>query len=433
MRFQEWRFFIPLVLLAGQTCRGVVCLDTDDPQSRIRTPGDNSGWQYEGKFNDFLGVPIAPHFFITATHIGGNIGHVLDFHGDPYTTIAKHDIPSTDLTIWEVDHAKPFPTYAPLSSGVADVGSVVTLVGRGTQRGTAVVVGGEPKGWQWGLTDNVQRWGRNTVEAVVTAPGFGELLYCDFNSPGLPDECHLTTGDSGGGMFVLEAGLWRLAGINFSVDGPFREPPSGASFNATLHDAGGLEYSNGAGWTLVPEGEGDVASSFYCSRVSGSMAFISSLAPAVNSLAAENYTTWQKLYFSPADIALPTETGPLADFDKDGICNLLEFSLNLDPSFSEQAAMTSSTGLRGLPLVRVETVGGSDRVTVEFVRRTTGSGAGLACVAQFSSIMDNDWQTMGTETVTALNSRWERVKVVDSVNTGDATKRFARLMVTLAE
>ncbi|RYD24468.1 MAG: hypothetical protein EOP87_26060, partial [Verrucomicrobiaceae bacterium] len=201
MRFQEWRFFIPYILLAGQACHGVVCLDTDDAQSRTTTPGDNSGWQYEGKFNDFLGVPVAPHFFITAAHIGGSVGDVLDFHGDPYTTIAKHDVPSTDLTVWEVDHAKPFPTYAPVSSGAADVGSAVTLIGRGTQRGTAVVVGGQPKGWQWGVTDKVQRWGRNTVEAVVTAAGFGELLYCDLNSPGLPDECHLTTGDSGGGMF----------------------------------------------------------------------------------------------------------------------------------------------------------------------------------------------------------------------------------------
>lgn len=433
MKIPAWWFFLPMVILSAPASRGVVCLDTADPQSRTTTPGDNSGWQYEGKFKDFLGVPIAAHFFITATHIGGVVGDVLNLHGDPYTTIAKHNVPSTDLTIWEVNHAKPFPTYAPLSSGAADVGSVVTVIGRGTQRGAQVIVGGEPKGWQWGVTDKVQRWGRNTVVGVVSEPGFGQLLYCDFDSPGLPDECHLTVGDSGGGMFVMEDGLWRLAGINFSVDGPFREPPSVTSFNAALFDAGGLEYSNGPGWTLVPEGEADVASSFYCSRISHSLAFISNLAPEVNALAPEDYPSWQKLYFTPAEIATPAETGPLADFDKDGICNLLEFALNLDPSFNKNTTMTASTGLRGTPLVRVENVGGEERVTIEFVRRTTGSGAGLSYEPQFSSDLESDWQAPGSETVTPLNSRWEWVKAVDSVSTSTTFRRFARMAVTLEE
>lgn len=433
MKFPAWRFFIPIAILTAPTSRGVICLDTADPQRRTTTPGDNSGWQYEGKFNDFLGVPIAPHFFITAAHIGGAVGDVLDFHGDPYTTIAKHNVPSTDLTIWEVDHGKPFPTYAPLSSGAADVGSVVTVIGRGTQRGAQVVVGGEPKGWQWGATDKVQRWGRNTVAGVVSDLSFGQLLYCDFDNPGLPDECHLSVGDSGGGMFVLEDGLWRLAGISLSVDGPFREPPSGPSFSATLFDAGGLEYSNGPGWTLVPEAPADVASSFYSTRISHSLTFISNLAPEVSTLSQEDYSSWQKLYFTPAEIVVSGETGPLADFDKDGTCNLLEFALNLDPTFNSQTTMVTSTGLHGTPLVQVENVGGNDRVTIEFVRRTTGSGAGLLYEPQFSSDLDNGWQPPDSQTVTPLNSRWERVKAVDSVNTSSTSLRFARVSVTLEE
>ena len=56
----------------------------------------------------------------------------------------------------------------------------------------------------------------------MVARNYGELLYCDFDNPGMADECHLSVGDSGGGMFVLENGLWRLAGIHLAVDGPFR-------------------------------------------------------------------------------------------------------------------------------------------------------------------------------------------------------------------
>ena len=231
-----------LCLMAGllQHSEAVMFLDTADITHNTSTPGDNSGWQYEGKFMTFLGVPIGPYFFITAKHFGGTVGTVFDLHGDVYTTIAKHVSPTTDLVIWEVNHAKPFPVYAPLSSGVADIGAVAAIFGRGTRRGAEVVVGGEPKGSLWGPGDDVKRWGRNVVTAVVSGgTGYGPLLYCDFDKPGIADECHLSVGDSGGGMFVLENGLWRLAGINLGVDGPFRTSPGGTSFYGSFYDLGG--------------------------------------------------------------------------------------------------------------------------------------------------------------------------------------------------
>lgn len=46
--------------------------------------------------------------------------------------------------------------------------------------------------------------------------------------------------------------------------------------------------------------------------------------------------------------------------------------------------MTAITGLRGLPLVRVEPDGGDKRLTIEFVRRTAASGSRLTYVHQFS-------------------------------------------------
>jgi len=410
----------------------IIFLATGDPQHNTSTPGDNSGWQYEGKFIGFLGVPIAPYFFITAHHIGGSPGDVLDFHGDSYTTIAVYDSPTTDLRIWEVDHAKPFPTYAPLSSGVADVGATATVFGRGTQRGTELVVGGEAKGWLWGASDSVERWGRNAVVDIYNDPTFGEFLYCDFNNPGLTEECHLSVGDSGGGMFVLEDGLWRLAGIHYAVDGPFRVGDLGDPFNAALYDTGGLEVLEDSGWTLVPDQADNLPSGFYSSRIAASLSWITSIAPEAAALAPESYDAWQRLYFTPAQIATPASTGPAADFDGDAITNLLEFALNLDPTFSSTVSMQPNTGLSGLPAVAVETVDGAQRLTLEFVRRTSASGSGLTYVPQFSSDL-SDWQNVGTETVTPINPRWERVKVADSLTLPDSAQRFARLSVTLAE
>ena len=207
-----------LLLLLGAADRAdaVIFLEMVNPAHHTSTPGDNSGWQYEGKFGNFMGVPIAPYFFISARHLtDSSVGAVFNFHGDLYTTIAKYENPDADLRIWEVDHAKPFPTYAPLSSGAADIGSVITAFGRGTRRGAEVLVSGALLGWKWGTVDRVPRWGRNVVEGTVDGgEGYGELLYCDFDNPGIADECHLSYGDSGGGMFVLEGGLWRLAGIH---------------------------------------------------------------------------------------------------------------------------------------------------------------------------------------------------------------------------
>lgn len=406
---------------------------TGDPQHNSATPGDNSGWQYEGKFLYFLGVPIAPHFFITAKHFGGTVGAVFDFHGDAYTTIAFQDVGTTDLRIWEVNHAKPFPTYAPLSSGAADTGATATILGRGTQRGNEVLVGGVSKGWKWGPSDDVERWGRNTVTGILTFAPLGQFLYCDFDKPGIPDECSLSTGDSGGGMFVLENGLWRLAGINYGVDSPFRTGPGGAAFYAALFDAGGLQYQNDDGsWTSIADLEADIPTSLYCSRIAGSLAAITAIAPEAAGLASENFNAWQRLYFTPAQIAALATSGPLGDFDKDGIGNLLEFALNLDPTFNENAAMVSNTGLRGLPIMRVESVAGADHLTLEFVRRTAGSGAGLTYTPEFSSDLGT-WAAVGTASVTTINPRWERVKIVDTLTTSTAVKRFGRVKVALAD
>lgn len=409
----------------------VMFYETPDIAHNTTTPGDNSGWQYEGKFMTFLGVPIAPHFFITAKHFGGSVGTTFDFHGDLYTTIAVHNSPNTDLAIWEVNHAKPFPTWAPLSSGAQDIGANAAIFGRGTRRGDLVTVGGQDKGWKWGPGDDVKRWGRNIVEnAISGGPTLGTLLYCDFNRSGVADECHLSVGDSGGGLFVLEGGLWRLAGIHYSVDGPFREPPSGPSFYGALVDCGGLEYQDSPSWIPIPEDTEDVTSSFYSSRISASITWIQSIAATASAtvLAPENYIAWSKLYFSPAQIANPTVSGMTADADADGIVNLMEFALHLDPIFNERVTMTATTGLRGLPLVKVEPDGGDERLTIEFVRRTAASGSELTYVHQFSDDLVT-WETVGTETVTAINPRWERVKVVDAETTTSATKRYARIRV----
>ncbi len=425
---------LALLLVGVLPCDAVISLESGDPQFHSSSPGDNSGWQYEGQFIGFLGVPIAPYFFITAAHIGGTAGNVFSLHGDSYVTIAYYDCPGSDLRIWEVNHSKAFPTHAPLSSGVADLSATAAIFGRGTLRGAAYSLAGEPKGWLRGGSDGVERWGRNVVSGSVTDPSYGELLYCDFDNPGISDECHLSVGDSGGGMFVLEDGLWRLAGIHLGVNGPFSESPSGSSsFNAALYDRGGLYENTSPGvWTLIPNGTADMPSSFYSTRISAHMAWILRVTGGSGALAPESFGDWRHWYYSPAQLANAAVSGPLADSDHDGIATLLEYAFNLDPTYNENVTMTAGTGLRGLPLVRVETGVGGDYLSAEFVRRTSAGGADVTYVPEFSDDLTT-WSGAGSEAVTSINSRWERVKMTDAVPVSSSNNRFARVRVVLAD
>src|SRR5206468_3242077 len=116
---------------------------------------------YEGQYGSVLGTPIAPHYFITAKHVGGSDNKLIYNGQTYYATSTSYADPNADLVIIHVLGA--FPSYAPLYSGSSEVGQTSMLIGRGTQRGAAVVVNSTTKGWQWGTSDSVQSWGQNAV------------------------------------------------------------------------------------------------------------------------------------------------------------------------------------------------------------------------------------------------------------------------------
>ena len=84
-----------LITANAVTVRAVLFQSTGDPAYNTSAPSGalaNSGWQYEGFWStsvevstnvyavgNFLGTPIAPRFFITATHIFGTSNDVFMF------------------------------------------------------------------------------------------------------------------------------------------------------------------------------------------------------------------------------------------------------------------------------------------------------------------------------------------------------------------
>ena len=433
------RFLIlsALVLTSARAAFGVILLQSGDPQRNTTTPGDNSGWQYEGQFGSFLGTPVAPRYFVTAQHIGGEVGDSFIFHGVTYTTTAVFSDSGSDLRLWQV--GRDIPDYAPLYQGNSETGLELRVFGRGAQRGDALSLDGTLKGWNWGSSGYVERWGRNVVAATITDNSTGwPYLQAAFDSPGVPDEAHLSVGDSSGGVFVMEDGLWKLAGINYAVDDVATQADGSDAFAAAIFDARGYYIQDNTGaWVPVPDQGINVPTSFYSTRTSARMDWIKSVIGqnAATQPAPETYGTWLTLYFSPDQIADASTTGPAADPDGDGVPNLLEYAFNLDPTFPEPVPMVASTGVRGLPLIQPKAVSASDtRLTVEYVRRTSGSGPGITYQVQWTSSLAPgavDWETGGTESVTTINARWERVKVIDTVSLGSgAPTRFARVAVT---
>ena len=260
--------------------RAVILLGTGDPGANTTAPtGDlaNSGWQFQGSFGSFLGTPISGDAFITAAHIGGEVGSVFNFQGVTHTLTEQWHDPYSDLTIWKVTGS--FATFAPLYGSGAEAGQRLVVFGRGTQRGTEVV-NGTPRGWLWGGGDGVQRWGENFVTSIVRGGPVNQYLYATFDQTGSPNEAHLSVGDSGGAVFVQEGGVWKLAGINYAVDGPlYTTPTGGGAFNAALFDARGYYYqdeNDPSQYNLIA-GPVPVPTGFYATRICSKLPWIRSV------------------------------------------------------------------------------------------------------------------------------------------------------------
>lgn len=368
----------------------------------------NSGWQFEGQFGAYLGTPIAPHYFLTARHFGGetNWGFYLD--GTNYHPVAYSDDPSfgidpvtrSDLRLWQVSDR--LPRYAPVYTGSNEVAATIAVFGRGTQRGTNIVTDGLTNGWSWGTADNVLRWGSNCVSSIATNPAGAPYLYATFDHHAGSDECHLSDGDSGGAAFILADGIWQLAGIHYSVDGKFNTTNTGAGFDAAIYDAYGLYYGAGTNWTLITN---HVASGFYSSRVSAHYAWLTNTIADFDSN-ANGLPDWWELQYSESIHGLSSTNDP----DADGLNNLAEWIARTDPT-------------NPASFFRIEAFACTNQTpTMTF----TGWSNRLYAVYRQDTPLTNSAWTLATNAFAGANgpTTW-------SDTTPAATSRFYRLEVSL--
>jgi len=140
--------------------------------------------------------------------------------------------------------------------------------------------------------------------------------------------------------------------------------------------------------------------------------------------------TWRASHFAGLDLLDANVGVPMADPDGDGQKNIIEYAFNMNPNMASLATMIAGTGISGLPLVKMENVGGQDRLTIEFVRRKSNTNPQITYHPEFSSTLQTgDWQSAGTSSVTSLDTTWERVKITDSVAANG--RRFGRVRILI--
>jgi hypothetical protein len=257
--------------------RAVIFASTGDPNHNTSAPtGDlaNSGWQYFGAWQSGGGVAISPNHFITAAHVGGQIGNTFSFGGQTYVTTGFTTV--NDLRIWTVSGA--MPAWAPIYTGVSESTLDAVLIGRGEGRGSefrqpSATDSDTLRGWSWG-GNSATRWGTNQIDFATTRTGYGEVLMMDFDRDGGDHEATVANGDSGGGLFVYnpDTSAWELAGVINAVASSFRLTSSGTTTQAAVFDMGGLYNANGA--LVAQDFSFDLPAAFFASRMSANQDWI---------------------------------------------------------------------------------------------------------------------------------------------------------------
>lgn len=172
-------------------------------------PPPPNGWV--GRYCESSCVAVGRFWFVTARHIGGNVGQGIVMRGHQYIVVEIIPHPLYDVQLLRV--AEELPGWHGMASNVA-FGDPCILGGWGATAGGELPNSG---GYNWN-GPHVETWGANVIESE------GALLAIRFDNPSsanaVPREAIYAINDSGAGLFVHGPdGSLQLAGIAISVSG----------------------------------------------------------------------------------------------------------------------------------------------------------------------------------------------------------------------
>lgn len=269
---------------ASSAARGVIVWGGSGYNDSSITPAPGNLQNFEGKLDGYTATPISSNFLICATHLAIEpTGTFVYDNGTSLPTTYTVQLVATedDMALYEIapNSTGTFATFTQVYTGNNEVGSQIVDLGLGYTRGVPINNGQGNQGWYWAppAGDGAFNWGDNTVEQIVqgnpgTALGGDLLNYYFQNDPVYPNgvvdqnECILTVGDSGGGVFIDVNGTYELAGVNTGADAVYTDSAGKNMLYGSLYNANGYYAPSGQGtYTLVTDGAFETS---YATRLS---------------------------------------------------------------------------------------------------------------------------------------------------------------------
>jgi len=224
-------------LIAMQPASALVLHPGDDPPNLLSTPLDAVVGRWG---NNASAVAIAPNYVITTRHQdlpASGVGIHVVFGGTTYVVAQIIVEPSgADLRIARLETLGGDPANLTSYLGIYDQTDEVTqgVVLGGFGEGRGANIGGT--GYVWSGVEGTQRWGANTIDNSFDNQKSGDytndILVADFDSDaiGVYAEATLAAGDSGGGWFINDGGVWKVAALNQGVEVEDENNPNQAIF-----------------------------------------------------------------------------------------------------------------------------------------------------------------------------------------------------------
>ncbi|MCW1923933.1 hypothetical protein OKA05_15295 [Luteolibacter arcticus] len=265
---------------------------------------------------------------------------------------------------------------------------------------------------QEGVSDGFQRVKIRDSVAVEDAPQRFLRLAIVGNQPPVIDPLQHRFLHAGG-HFAMRV---RASDPNGDVLTLSADPlPQGASFS--LAGSGMADFS----WTPSAAQVGNHVMNFRASD--GELFHTRSVVLGVIPTGTPLRDGWKDYYWP--GISDPQIVGPLADPDQDGIANIIENGLGLDPTAS---------GAWGLPLMGFEESGGKRYLSMTYVRQTDDATLRFAVIASSDLAAPPGMWTALDRSVpvdqTGIPEGFVRIKFRDDVAIEDEPRRFLRLRVT---
>ena len=229
-----------IFLLGFAPAANSVIIDSGEGSGNTTAPTPDPGWSNVGLRGSWGAVYLGDGWVLTANHVpAGSVeldGVVYPNLPSLTTQIENPDSSGADLIVFGLAPPHPLLPDLPLASASPAVGEPAILIGPGRNRGAATAWQPDPPlpqtigGYEWG-TGHSMRWGTNVIVTRPATPVLGTTaISTEFDEAATPHECQAADGDSGGALFVENAGSWELAGVLFAIGQFGEQPPDSALY-----------------------------------------------------------------------------------------------------------------------------------------------------------------------------------------------------------